>query len=207
MSKYIGPDCRLCRREGAKLFRKGEKCYTDKCPLIARPVPPGQHGSGRKKMSDYAMQLREKQKAKRIYGIYEKQFKSYYKKAEKMRGVTGENMLILIERRLDNVIYRMGLAVSRSQARQMVSHGQFTVNGDTITIPSFLVNIDDVIAVKENKKEKMPFQDVKNGSKKIVPKWLEFDNTTLTGKVLALPEREDVDAVIAEHMIIELYSK
>lgn len=206
MSKYIGPDCRLCRREGAKLFRKGDKCYTDKCPVVRRPTVPGQHGTGRRKMSDYALQLREKQKAKRIYGIYEKQFRSYYEKAEKLRGVTGENMLILIERRLDNVIYRMGIAVSRSQARQLVSHGMFTVNGDTVTIPSFLVNVNDVIQVKETKKNLAPFEALK-GSKKLLPKWLEFDTSTLTGKVIAIPERADIDTVIAEHMIVELYSK
>lgn len=207
MSKYIGPDCRLCRREGAKLFRKGDKCYTDKCPLVSRPTPPGQHGAGRKKMSDYATQLREKQKAKRIYGIYEKQFRAYYEKAEKMRGIVGENMLILIERRLDNVVYRMGLAASRSQARQLVSHGLITINGSKATIPSMLVDVNDVISVKESKKEKTPFLIVKANSKKLLPKWLEFDNATLTGKVIALPERADVDAVIAEHMIVELYSK
>lgn len=207
MSKYIGPDCRLCRREGAKLFRKGEKCYSDKCPLTTRPTPPGDHGSGRKKMSDYALQLREKQKAKRIYGIYEKQFRMYYEKADKMRGVVGENMLILIERRLDNVVYRLGLAVSRSQARQMVSHGLITVNGQRVTVASFLVKANDVIEVKESKRDLVPFKLVKEGAKRPTPKWLEFDNTTLVGKVLALPERADIDAVISEHMIVELYSK
>lgn len=207
MSKYIGPDCRLCRREGAKLFRKGEKCYSEKCPLVSRPTPPGQHGAGRKKHSDYAMQLREKQKAKRIYGIYEKQFRSYYEKAEKMRGVVGDNMLILIERRLDNVVYRLGYAVSRSQARQMINHGFFNVNGKRVTIPSYLVDLNDIITVKDAKKEKAPIMIAKEDSKKILPKWLEYDNETMTGKVVALPEREDVDAVIAEHMIVELYSK
>jgi small subunit ribosomal protein S4 len=197
----------LCRREGAKLFRKGDKCYTDKCPVVRRPAAPGDHGTGKKKMSDYAMQLREKQKAKRIYGIYEKQFRSYYEKAEKMRGVTGENMLILIERRLDNVIYRMGIAVSRSQARQLVTHGMFTLNGDNVTIPSLLVNVGDVIAVKENKKELELFKALKESPKKNLPKWLEFDNAVLTGKIKAIPERADIDAVIAEHMIVELYSK
>lgn len=207
MSKYIGPDCRLCRREGAKLFRKGDKCFSEKCPIVNRPTPPGDHGAGKKKMSDYALQLREKQKAKRIYGIYEKQFRLYYEKAEVLRGATGENMLILIERRLDNVVYRMGLAVSRSQARQMVNHGLFTVNGNNVTIPSYLVNVNDVIAVKETKKDNLPFQSVKSGTKKLLPKWLEFNNTLLVGKVIALPERADIDAVISERMIVELYSK
>lgn len=207
MSKYTGPDCRLCRREGAKLFRKGDKCYSDKCPLNSRPTAPGQHGAGRKKNSDYALQLREKQKAKRIYGIYEKQFRAYYEKAERLRGVTGENMLILIERRMDNVVYRMGMASSRSMARQMVSHGLLTLNGKTVTIPSILVNVGDIISVKENKTEKVPFKNLKASAKRPMPKWLQFDNATLTGKVLAFPERADIDAVIAEHMIVELYSK
>ncbi len=207
MSKYIGPDCKLCRREGAKLFRKGEKCFSDKCPMLSRPMAPGQHGARRKKVSSYGTQLREKQKAKRIYGIYEKQFKSYYEKADKMRGITGENMLILIERRLDNVIYRLGFGVSRAQARQMVSHGMFKINGKKVDIASYLVSAGDIITVKESKKENVPFVEFKDRPKKPTPKWLEMDIPTLTGKVLELPEREDVDAVIAEHMIVELYSK
>ncbi len=207
MAKYTGPDCRLCRREGCKLYLKGDKCNSEKCPLLTKFAPPGQHGKSRKKASGYAIQLREKQKAKRIYGISEKQFLKYYNKATEMRGVTGENMFILIERRLDNVVYRLGLGTSRAMARQIVNHGHITVNGKTVDIPSYLVKAGDIIAVKENKKE-MPLwvaaKEVKNLS---IVKWLEWDNENLTGKVLALPERADIDADIKEHLIVELYSK
>ena len=154
MARYTGPDCRQCRREGEKLFLKGEKCYSEKCPFAKNSTPPGQHGADRKKNSEYATQLREKQKTKRIYGLCEKQFRGYYDKAEKMRGITGENMLILLERRLDNTVYRLGLASSRSQARQIVNHGLITVNGKCVNIPSFLVKKGDVIGVKENKADK-----------------------------------------------------
>lgn len=210
MARYIGSDCRLCRREGMKLFLKGDRCYSAKCALVSRKggiVPPGQHGLSRKKVSGYGIQLREKQKTKRAYGILEKQFHKYYEKAEKMRGVTGENMLILIERRLDNVVYRMGIGVSRAQSRQMVNHSQITVNGKTVNIPSYLVKAGDVIAVKENKKEKAPFAALAASKENSMPKWLEFNNATLTGKVLALPMREDIDLTIAEHLIVELYSR
>lgn len=207
MAKYTGPDCRLCRREGCKLYLKGDKCNSEKCPLLTKFAPPGQHGKSRKKASGYAIQLREKQKAKRIYGISEKQFLKYYNKATEMRGVTGENMFILIERRLDNVVYRLGLGTSRAMARQIVNHGHITVNGKTVDIPSYLVKAGDIIAVKESKKE-MPLwvaaKEVKNLS---IVKWLEWDNENLTGKVLALPERADIDADIKEHLIVELYSK
>ncbi len=207
MAKYTGPDCRLCRREGCKLYLKGDKCNSEKCPLLTKFAPPGQHGKSRKKASGYAIQLREKQKAKRIYGISEKQFLKYYNKATEMRGITGENMFILIERRLDNVVYRLGLGASRAMARQIVNHGHITVNGKTVDIPSYLVKAGDIIAVKENKKE-MPLwvaaKEVKNLS---IVKWLEWDNENLTGKVLALPERADIDADIKEHLIVELYSK
>ena len=160
MARYIGSDCRLCRREGVKLFLKGDRCYSQKCALVHRKgglTPPGQHGLSRKKVSGYGIQLREKQKTKRAYGILEKQFRKYYEKADKMRGVTGENMLILIERRLDNVVYRMGIGASRAQSRQMVNHSLITVNGQTVNIPSYLVKVGDVIAVKENKKDKVLF--------------------------------------------------
>ncbi len=210
MARYIGSDCRLCRREGMKLFLKGDRCYSAKCALVARKggiVPPGQHGLSRKKVSGYGIQLREKQKTKRAYGILEKQFRKYYEKADKMRGVTGENMLILIERRLDNVVYRMGIGVSRAQARQMVNHSQITVNGKTVNIPSYLVKVGDVIAVKETKKEKAPFVALAASKENSMPKWLEFNNATLTGKVLAIPMREDIDLTIAEHLIVELYSR
>jgi small subunit ribosomal protein S4 len=209
MAKYTESVCRLCRREGAKLFLKGDRCYTNKCAYTQRPVPPGQHGgmAVKKKRSEYSLQLREKQKAKRIYGILEKQFRMYYDKAESYRGITGENMLILIERRLDNVVYRMGIGASRPQARQMVNHGLITVNGKRVNIPSYLVKAGDEIAIKENKKEKVIFQDLKNGRSVNLPKWLTFDNGTLSGKVMALPERTDVDAIISEHLIVELYSR
>lgn len=207
MARYTGPDCRQCRREGEKLFLKGEKCYSEKCPFAKNPTPPGQHGADRKKNSEYAAQLREKQKTKRIYGLCEKQFRGYYDKAEKMRGITGENMLILLERRLDNTVYRLGLASSRSQARQIVNHGLITVNGSCVNIPSYLVKKDDVIGVKENKADKKVFSGIKEAKTLNLPKWLTFDNAAMTGKVIALPERADVEQKIEEHMIVELYSK
>ena len=174
MARYTGPVCKLCRREGCKLFLKGEKCLSKGCPEERRPTPPGQHGSGRKKTTAYSAQLREKQKAKRAYGLMEKQFRMYYDKAEKMRGVTGENMLILIERRLDNVVYRMCIGSSRAQSRQLVNHGHITVNGKTVNIPSYLVKEGDVIAVKDTKKEKAFFVELKGGSPGDLPsKYLE----------------------------------
>lgn len=207
MAKYTGADCRICRREGCKLYLKGEKCNSAKCTLQKRPTPPGQHALSRKKASGYAVQLREKQKTKRMYGILEKQFKMYYDKAEIMRGITGENMLILIERRLDNVVYRLGLGSSRAMSRQIVNHGHITVNGKAVNIPSYLVSAGDVIAVKTSKVEKAPFADIKSSKTVNLPKWLSFDNATLTGKVVSLPERSDIDLTIQEHLIVELYSK
>ena len=207
MARYTGPDCRQCRREGEKLFLKGEKCYSEKCPFAKNSTPPGQHGADRKKNSEYATQLREKQKTKRIYGLCEKQFRGYYDKAEKMRGITGENMLILLERRLDNTVYRLGLASSRSMARQIVNHGLITVNGKCVNIPSFLVKKGDVIGVKENKADKKVFSGIKEAKTLNLPKWFTFDNATMTGNVIALPERADVEQKIEEHMIVELYSK
>lgn len=207
MAKYTGPVCKLCRREGCKLYLKGDRCMSANCALDKRPVAPGQHGAARKKVTAYSVQLREKQKAKRAYGLLEKQFHMYYEMAEKMRGVTGENMLILIERRLDNVVYRMSIGSSRAQARQLVNHGHITVNGHVVDIPSYLVKAGDVIAVKENKREKTFFVELKNSKVANLPKWLVFDTETLTGKIEALPTREDVDLSIAEHMIVELYSK
>lgn len=210
MAKYTGPDCRLCRREGCRLYLKGAKCYSDKCTFNHKNAAPGDasKGKGRKKTSGYALQLREKQKTKRFYGLSEKQFAMYYDRASEMRGVTGENMLILIERRLDNVVYRLGIGVSRSQARQIVSHGHITVNGRSVNIPSYLVKAGDVIAVKENKKDSVLFNDVKENKTLNLVKWLTFDNASLTGNVVALPTREDInDIEIKEHLIIELYSK
>ena len=205
--KYTDADCRLCRREGAKLFLKGERCLSKKCAMERRPVNPGVHPNTRKKPTEYLTQLREKQKVKRAYGpLSEKQFHSYYEKAERMRGKTGENMLSLLERRLDNVVYRLGLGVSRANARQIVNHGHITVNGKRVNIPSYSVKVGDVIAVKENKQKKANFAEVRE-SRVIVPKWLEFDAEKLTGKVNALPQRDDIDLNIEEHLIVELYSK
>ena len=206
MAKMIGADCKQCRREGCKLFLKGERCTTKKCAMERRPVIPGQHGAGRKRVTEYGTQLREKQKVKRAYGILEKQFRRYYEEAVRMKGVTGENMLSLIERRLDNVVYRMGIGSSRSECRQIVNHGQITVNGKCVNIPSYLVKVGDVIAVKENKRELEMFKQLK-GMKIVMPKWLEFNSDTLEGKVLALPTRDDIDLNIKEHLIIELYSR
>lgn len=206
MAKYINADCRQCRREGAKLFLKGERCTSKKCAMDRRPVPPGQHGMGRKKVSEYGLQLREKQKVKRAYGLLEKQFHSYYVEAERLRGVTGENMLCLIERRLDNVVYRMGIGSSRAQSRQIVNHGHITVNGKCVDIASYQVRIGDVIAIKENKKENTMFKELR-GAKIVMPKWVEFDTNTLIGKIIDSPKREDVDLNINEQLIIELYSK
>ena len=208
MAKYTDAKCRLCRREGGKLFLKGDKCYKTSCPFEKRPVAPGQHGADRKKVSEYGLQLREKQKTKRIYGVLEKQFREYYEKADKMKGITGENMLSLLERRLDNVVYRMGIAVSRAQARQLVTHAHFTVNGRPVDIASFEVKVGDVIAVKEAKKDAPYFATVKGTAKSgKMPKWLDFDPEKLEGKILALPTREDIDSQITEQMIVELYSK
>ena len=207
MATYREAKCRLCRREGAKLFLKGDKCYNGKCPFEKRPVAPGVHGAGRKKVSEYGQQLREKQKVKRIYGVQEGQFRAYYEKADRMKGITGENMLSLLERRLDNVIYRMGIGVSRAQARQLVNHGHFLVNGRKVNIPSFVVKVGDVITVKESKASNKYFEVVKSAKVGNVPKWLEFNPEKLEGKVIALPARDDVDSQIAEHKIVELYSK
>ena len=206
MARCIGAACRECRREGCKLFLKGERCTTKKCAMDRRPVAPGQHGTGRKKVTEYGTQLREKQKVKKAYGILEKQFHRYYEEAERMKGVTGENMLSLIERRLDNVVYRMGIGSSRKECRQIVNHRQITVNGKTVNIPSYQVKVGDVIAVKENKRDLDMFKELK-GMKVVMPKWLEFNSETLTGKVLAMPARDDIDLSIKEHLIIELYSR
>ena len=207
MATYREAKCRLCRREGGKLFLKGEKCYNGKCPFEKRPMAPGQHGLARKKVSEYGQQLREKQKVKRIYGVQEGQFRSYYEKADRMKGITGENMLSLLERRLDNVIYRMGIGVSRAQARQLVNHGHFLVNGRKVNIPSYIIKVGDVVTVKESKNSNKFFEELKASKGGNLPKWLEFDNTKLEGKILALPERDDIDSQISEHMIVELYSK
>ena len=206
MAKLIGASCRQCRREGCKLFLKGERCTSKKCAFERRQTLPGQHGAARKRVTEYGLQLREKQKVKRAYGILEKQFRRYYEEAERMKGITGENMLSLIERRLDNVVYRMGIGASRKECRQSVNHGQITVNGRCVNIPSFIVKPGDIIAIKENKRDLEMFKDLK-GMKIIMPKWLEFNSEKLEGKILANPSREDIDLNIKEHLIIELYSR
>ena len=206
MAKYINADCRLCRREGTKLFLKGERCTSKKCAMERRPVTPGVHGNSRKKPSEYAIQLREKQKVKRAYGLLEKQFRGYYKEASRMKGKTGEVMLSLLERRLDNVCYRLGLGASRAQARQIVNHGHILVNGKSVNIPSYQLKAGDAVSVKETSAKSPLFAAVKD-ARVIVPKWLEFDSSKLSGKLLNLPAREDIDLTIAEHLIIELYSK
>ena len=206
MAKYIDADCRLCRREGAKLFLKGERCTSKKCAMEKRAGAPGMHPTTRKKPTEYLIQLREKQKVKRAYGLLEKQFRGYYEEAARSRGKTGEVMLSLLERRLDNVVYRLGLGASRAMARQIVNHTHILVNGKCVNIPSYQVKVGDEISVKEASQKSPLFENVK-ASRVIVPKWLEFEPAKLTGKVVALPTREDIDLTIAEHLIIELYSK
>ena len=207
MARYTGSVCRLCRREGCKLFLKGDRCYSAKCSFTKRPVAPGQHGQSRKKLSEYGVQLREKQKVKRAYGMQEGQFRSYFEDAVKMKGVTGANLLSLLERRLDNVVYRLVIGESKPQARQFVLHGHITVNGKKVDIPSFRVNVGDVIAVKETSASKERFKQIAEQSARTLPKWLTFDLEKLTGTVVALPERDDIDLTIEEHNIVELYSK
>ena len=206
MARIRCADCKKCRREGQKLFLKGERCTSKKCAMERRPVPPGQHGDKRKKNSEYAVQLREKQKAKRAYGLLEKQFRSYYDRATRIKGVTGENMLMLLECRLDNVIYRMGVGSSRAQSRQIVNHGHVTVNGRRVNIPSYIVKAGDEIAIKENKQDNAMFKELR-GAKIVMPKWVEFNTETFVGRVVELPRREDIDLNINEQLIVELYSK
>ena len=208
MAKYTDASCKLCRREGQKLFLKGERCYSNKCAIDRRPYAPGQHGSQRKKLSEYGLQLREKQKAKRFYGLLEKQFRRYFEMANRMSGITGENLLRLLESRLDNVVYRLGFGTTRAEARQLVNHGHFEVNGKKVNIPSYLVKVGDVIAVREKSRSLPRFKEILDvtGSK-VVPKWLEVDKENLKGKVVALPSREDIDLNVQEHLIVELYSK
>jgi small subunit ribosomal protein S4 len=209
MARYIGPVCRLCRREDAKLFLKGDRCFSDKCGYDRRQYPPGQHGQGRKKRpSDYGQQLREKQKVKRIYGLLEKQFRGYYYKASRMRGVTGENLLMLLERRLDNVTLRFGFSSSHAEARQLVRHGHFTVNGKRINIPSYQVRPGDVIEVREKSRKIQKIVDALANVERVPrPAWLELDKDNMRGKISAAPTRSDVSSDIDEQLIVELYSK
>ncbi|MBQ6947821.1 MAG: 30S ribosomal protein S4 [Clostridia bacterium] len=206
MARYTGSVCRQCRREGTKLFLKGERCYSDKCAITRRSYAPGQHGQSRKKFSEYGLQLREKQKVKRYYGVLESQFAKYFEMAEKKSGVTGENLLQIVESRLDNVVYRLGFAMSRPEARQLVRHGHFTVNGEKVNIPSYLIKVGDVIAVKEGSLSSDKIKAVLEANeKKAIVKWLEVNGTS--AKVVALAQKEDIDLPIEEHLIVELYSK
>lgn len=208
MARYTGPVCRLCRREGVKLYLKGDRCYSSKCAIERRGYPPGQHGQMRRKASEYGLQLREKQKARRIYGVLERQFRSYYEEAVRQKGVTGENLLRLLESRLDNVIYRMGFAPSRPQARQIVRYGHVEVNGKRVTIPSYLVKEKDVIAIREKSRSLGMFKEIAEaGESKVVPEWLSVNFETLTGQVNYLPNREDIDVPLQDQLIVELYSK
>jgi small subunit ribosomal protein S4 len=208
MARYTDAVCRLCRREGQKLFLKGDRCYTPKCAIECRGYAPGMHGQGRSKTSEYGQQLREKQKAKRYYGLLESQFRSYFELAERRPGQTGENLLSILESRLDNVVYRLGFAMSRAEARQLVSHGHFTVNGRKVSIPSFLVKPGMVITLKESSRSLDKIKaNVEANAFRQPPKWLEYDVSIMIAKVTAAPAREDIDLPIEEHLIVELYSK
>lgn len=208
MARYTGSVCRLCRREGMKLFLKGERCYTGKCAISRERTAPGQHGQSRKKLSEYGMQLREKQKARRFYGVLESQFAHYFEMAEHQQGQAGENLLRILESRLDNVVYRMGFAMSRPEARQFVTHGHFTVNGKNVNIPSYLLKAGDVVAFKTKSLESDKVKSVLEAtSARPVSKWLSVNPDTKTGTVVNLPTREDIDLPIEEHLIVELYSK
>ena len=208
MAKYVGAKCRQCRREGAKLFLKGEKCYTAKCAIEKRPFPPGQHGQRRARLSDYATQLREKQKLRRIYGLLEGQFRSYYQEAARLKGSTGENLLRLLESRLDNVVYRMGFAASRTEARQLLRHNGITVNGVKVNIPSYLVKANEVVAVGEKARSQLRVQAAMDlAQQRGFADWVEVDPKKLEGVFKRMPERSDLPPEINEHLVVELYSK
>jgi small subunit ribosomal protein S4 len=206
MARSLGPKCKQCRREGMKLFLKGERCLTEKCAVERRSYPPGEHGRGRIKQSEYLLQLREKQKARRYYGILEKQFRNYYEKAAKAQGITGEALLRMLETRLDNVVYRLGFAASRAQARQIIRHGHFQVNGRRVNIPSFQVRPNDVVSLKPGSPVEQVVRDATDLTASVAS-WLQADHDNLTGKVLKLPERTDIDTPVQEQLIVELYSK
>lgn len=208
MARYIGPKCRLCRREGSKLFLKGEKCYTAKCAIENRPNAPGQHGQRRGRLSDYASQLREKQKLRRTYGILEKQFRNYYKEAARIKGSTGENLLQLLESRLDNVVYRMGFASSRTEARQLVRHKAITVNGGKVNIPSYHVKASDVVAINEDSRSQVRIQNsLELAQQRGFAEWIDVDVKKMEGVYKAMPQRDELPADINEHLVVELYSK
>lgn len=208
MGRHTEAVCRLCRREKEKLYLKGDRCFTDKCAVVRHAYPPGEHGQGRQKFSEYGQQLREKQKARRIYGVFERQFRRYFKEADRRRGVTGEILLQLLESRLDSVVYRMGLARSRTEARQLINHGHFQVNGRRVDIPSFLTRIGDEVAVREKSKSKPVFkQIIEERDQHTIVDWLEADREKLQGKVIRIPQREEIDVPVTEHLIVELYSR
>lgn len=208
MARYTGPSCKLCRREGKKLFLKGDRCLTSKCAVERRATVPGQHGAGRKTVKEYGLQLREKQTARRYYGVQEKQFKKYYVAADKQSGVAGENLLSLLERRFDNVVYRMGLAASRKEARQLIRHGHFTLNGKKADIPSIILRVGDTVSVKEKSRASEKFKELQEQMAAVIaPKWLDVDVDNFSAKMIMIPERSDVDFPFQEQLIIELYSK
>jgi small subunit ribosomal protein S4 len=208
LARYTGPSCRLCRRENLKLFLKGERCYTDKCAFERRQYPPGQHGQGRTKFSSYGEQLREKQKVKRVYGLLEKQFRLTFNRAARKRGVTGDNLIAILESRFDNMVYRLGFAASRNDARQLIRHGHFTVNGTKVNIPSSILKPGDVVQPREKslKIEKIK-ESVETAKQRGVPAWLEIDVEKFEGKVIALPKREEITMPMNEQLIVELYSR
>ena len=208
MARYTGPVCRLCRREGTKLFLKGERCTSGKCALDRRNTAPGQHGAANKKMKEYGVQFREKQKTRRYYGVLEKQFVNYYEEADRTQGKTGENLLKLLERRLDNVVFRMGMAESRNEARQLVLHEHFSVNGKKVNVPSIIVRVGDEVKVMDNFRNSAKCKALAEAmATKTAPKWLETNKENLSAKVIAMPEREDIDFPFNEQLIVELYSK
>ncbi len=208
MARYTGPSCRLCRREGRKLFLKGDRCTSDKCAIVKRNTAPGQHGTSRKKVEEYGRQLREKQTARRYYGVLERQFKKYYAEAERKPGITGENLLSILETRLDNVVYRMGMACSHKEARQLVLHAHFRLNGKKVDIPSMLVKPGDVITLREASRDSAKIKElIERMQTAVIPKWLDVDRTNVVAKVVAAPAREDIDFDFNEQLIVELYSK
>ncbi len=208
MARYIGPSCKLCRREGEKLFLKGDRCYTDKCAFDRRPYPPGQHGQRRVKVTEYGIRLREKQKVRRIYGVLERQFRRYFEMADSQKGVTGENLLAVLERRLDSVCYRLGFATTRSDARQLVRHKHVKVNGKVVSIPSFIVKTGDVVSIREKSQQKPRIVTSLDGvDRRGVPEWLELDKGAFTGKVRSNPVREAITLPVKEQLIVEFYSR
>ncbi|MBF0194284.1 MAG: 30S ribosomal protein S4 [Magnetococcales bacterium] len=208
MSRYFGSKCRMCRREASKLFLKGEKCFSDKCAIERRNYPPGIHGQRRRKVSDYGLHLREKQKIKRTYGLLESQFRNYFKKAERMQGVTGENLLLLLERRLDNVVFRLGFSCSRTEARQVVSHKQILVNGQVVNVASYMVKAGDKVSVRERNKANLRIKGaLDNATRREIPSWVEVDPVAMAGTFVSYPDRSDLPAEYNENLIVELYSK